>query len=285
MPDTENKFSRRDFAKVVAGGVAALALPPGYLFLTEHLPASLQTTSVCASTPANASATSCGPQWAMLIDQTKCIGCNQCSWACKAANDFPTASIWWNIVYTEKLQVNGKSQQVFLPRPCMQCENPACVTVCPVGATYKRASDGLVVIDYNKCIGCRYCMAACPYGARYFNWTEPTGPNPAVPDFGQPEVARRPRGVVEKCTFCAQRLDAGLAKGLVPGVDPAATPACVNICPVGARSFGDLNSGKVSSPRFGDIATSTFINSAVQLKKELGTKPRVYYVQPGGVQK
>jgi Fe-S-cluster-containing dehydrogenase component len=123
-------------------------------------------------------------------------------------------------------------------------------------------------------------MAACPYGARYFNWAIPTGTNSAVPDFGTPEVARRPRGVVEKCTFCSQRLDAGLAKGLVPGVDPAATPACVDICPVGARFFGDVTSGKVSSPRFGDVATSSFIGKATQLKSELGLKPRVYYLRP-----
>jgi Fe-S-cluster-containing dehydrogenase component len=285
MADSANSFSRRDFVKAAAGGIAALSLPPGYLFLTQHMPAVLQTTPACAQTTVAQTAVSCGThQWAMLIDQSKCIGCNQCTWACKATNDFPSDSISWNVVYTEKITVGTTQRQVFLPRPCMQCENPACVSACPVGATYKRASDGIVVIDYAKCIGCRYCMAACPYGARYFNWAIPTGKNSAVPDFGQPEVPRRPRGVVEKCTFCVQRLDAGLAKGLTPGVDAEATPACVDICPVGARYFGDITSGKVSSPRFGDVATSSFVGTATQLKSELGLKPRVYYLRPGGTQ-
>ncbi|MGA1975398.1 MAG: 4Fe-4S dicluster domain-containing protein [Conexivisphaerales archaeon] len=277
MVEKANWFSRRYFVKVVAGGIAALSLPPGYLFLTQHLPAQVQTKPACAE-----AAVSCGThQWALLIDQTKCVGCNECTWACKATNDFPSDSITWNVVYTERVTVGGAKEEVYLPRPCMQCENPPCVAACPVGATYKRASDGIVVIDYEKCIGCRYCMAACPYGARYFNWTTPTGKNWAVPQFGEPEVPRRPRGVVEKCTFCYQRLDSGLAKGLTPGVDPEATPACVDICPAGARFFGDIASGKVSSPKFGDRDVSTFINSATQLKSELNTKPRVYYITPG----
>jgi Fe-S-cluster-containing dehydrogenase component len=284
MPNGPDPLSRRDFIKAAAGGVVALSLPPGYLFLTQHLPSSIQTTPACAQTTV-AQAASCGAhQWAMLIDQTKCIGCNECTWACKATNDFPSDSISWNVVYVETIEVGKSKQQVFLPRPCMQCENPPCVSACPVGATYKRAPDGLVVIDYQKCIGCRYCMAACPYGARYFDWTTPTGSNSAVPAFGTPEVPRRPRGVVEKCTFCVQRLDVGLAKGLVPGVDPEATPACVDICPVGARRFGDIATGNVSSPKFGGVPVSSFIDTATQLKKGLGTNPRVYYILPGGAQ-
>ena len=284
MTSSPSALSRRDFVKAAAGGAIALSLPPGYLFLTQHLPSSLQTTVACAQT-VSAQTASCGThQWAMLIDQTKCIGCNQCTWACKATNDFPSNTISWNVVYEETITVGSDKEDVFLPRPCMQCEDPPCIKVCPVGATYKRASDGLVLIDYDKCIGCRYCMAACPYGARYFNWTAPTGANWAVPTYGTPEVPRRPRGVVEKCTFCVQRLDAGLAQGLVPGVDPEATPACVDICPVGARRFGDITSGNVSSPKFGNVPVSSFIDTAMQLKKDLGTKPRVYYITPGGEQ-
>jgi Fe-S-cluster-containing dehydrogenase component len=273
--DGVRRLDRRDFVKVVIGGVIAMVAPPGYLFLQEHLSE--------GSAGSNQSPTSTdGPKWAMLIDQTQCIGCNRCTWACKATNDFPGDNIWWNIVYAQSIKVGDSSRNVFLPRPCMQCENPPCVSVCPVGATYKRPSDGLVVMDYERCIGCRYCMAACPYGARYFNWAAPEGDNPAVPDFGRPEVPRRPRGVVEKCTFCSHRLDLASKKGLTPGVDPEVTPACVDICPVPARFFGDLRTGKVSHPKFGSRPVSSFISTAVHLKEELGLKPRVYYVRPGG---
>jgi molybdopterin-containing oxidoreductase family iron-sulfur binding subunit len=258
-------LSRRDFVKLAAGVAVAIAAPPGYLFIREH------------SQGKTYPETSDGPQWAMLIDQNQCIGCNRCTWGCKATNDFP-GDVWWNIVYSQKVQVGTVTRNDFLARPCMMCENPPCVDVCPVQATYKRPGDGLVVMDYQKCIGCRYCMAACPYGARYFNWKAPDENNPAVPEFGTPEVPRRPRGVVEKCTFCVQRLDAALAKGLTPGIDPAVTPNCVNVCPVPARFFGDLRNGKVSHPKFGDRLVSSFLPKSTHLKNELGLKPRVYYM-------
>ena len=130
-------------------------------------------------------------------------------------------------------------QTFFFSRPCLHCQDAPCVEVCPVQATYHR-EDGLVVMDYDRCIGCRYCEVACPYDARKFNWAERTDVNPYIPTWGIAEVERRPRGVVEKCTFCIHRIDAGLATGLMPGVDRDATPACVNACPVGARIFGNL---------------------------------------------
>jgi Fe-S-cluster-containing dehydrogenase component len=160
--------------------------------------------------------------------------------------------ISWNRVLD-----SGKvgEKQVFLPRPCMHCEHAPCVEVCMVGASYKRP-DGIVMMDYDKCIGCRYCEIACPYNARAFNWEAFTGPNPAVPEWGQPEVERRPRGVVEKCSFCYQRIDRGLQLGLTPGIDEAATPACVVACPAGARLFGDLNDPE--SPLSKALATQAY---------------------------
>ena len=122
----------------------------------------------------------------------------------------------------------------------MHCAKAPCVEVCPVKASYYR-DDGIVMMDYDRCIGCRYCEVACPYEARSFNWKDFDGPNPAVPEWGQPEIERRPRGVVEKCSFCYQRIDRGLSLGLQPGVDADATPACCVVCPTGARVFGDLN--------------------------------------------
>jgi phenylacetyl-CoA:acceptor oxidoreductase subunit 1 len=129
-------------------------------------------------------------------------------------------------------------------------------------------------MDYDRCIGCRYCEVACPYDARKFNWEARTDANPFVPTWGTPEIERRPRGVIEKCTFCIHRIDAGLAKGLTPGVDFEATPACVNICPVGARTFGDLHDP--NSP----VAQLIAGTATLRLREELGTEPSVYYIPP-----
>lgn len=206
-------------------------------------------------------------RWAMVIDQEKCIGCGYCTLACRAHNDV-NPDISWNVVF----QVgNENGHKVFLPRPCMHCEDATCVQVCPVKATYHRP-DGIVMMDYDRCIGCRYCEVSCPYGARYFNWVEFSGDNPAVPEWGYPEVPRRPRGVVEKCSFCYQRIDRGLEEGLTPGVHGDATPACVIVCPVRARIFGDLNDPESEVSRL--LAT----NAHYRIKQDLGTEPRVYYL-------
>ncbi|MGD8553906.1 MAG: 4Fe-4S dicluster domain-containing protein [Anaerolineales bacterium] len=210
-------------------------------------------------------------QWAMAIDQSKCTGCGYCTLACRAHNDVPP-QISWNRVF----QVgNTPDNPVFLARPCMHCEHAPCVEVCMVRATTYRA-DGLVMMDYDRCIGCRYCEVACPYGARAFNWESFTGENPAVPEWGWPEVERRARGVVEKCSFCVQRIDRGLEFGLTPGVDDAATPACVVACPVGARVFGDLNNP--DSP----VSKVLSENPSYRLREDLGTGPRVYYIPATG---
>ena len=146
--------------------------------------------------------------------------------------------------------------------------------VCPVAATYHRP-DGIIAMNYDRCIGCRYCQVACPYNARVFNWKEPIELSPQSPNFGYQEVPNRPRGVVEKCTFCAHRIDPGLERGLVPGVDPQATPACVVACPTRARVFGDLNDP--ASPISIALANATTI---IRLREELSTEPRVYYIPP-----
>jgi phenylacetyl-CoA:acceptor oxidoreductase subunit 1 len=206
-------------------------------------------------------------RWAMVIDQDKCVGCGRCTLACRASNDI-NPDISWNVVLN-----TGRygDRDVFLPRPCMHCENAPCVEVCPVGASYHRA-DGIVMMDYDKCIGCRYCEVACPYGARAFNWEAFDGPNPAVPTWGEPDVPRRPRGVPEKCSFCSNRIDRGLALGLTPGEDPEATPACVNACPMGARVFGDLNDPE------SQVSKLLASHPSYRLREDLGTAPRVYYL-------
>jgi phenylacetyl-CoA:acceptor oxidoreductase subunit 1 len=207
--------------------------------------------------------------WGMLINLDTCIGCEYCQRACSATNDV-APDIPWNTV-TPQRSANG--QRYFLTRPCLHCQHAPCVEVCPVQATYVR-DDGLVMMDYDRCIGCRYCMVACPYDARKFNWGERDDANTNAPTWGIAEVGRRARGVVEKCTFCVHRIDAGLANGLVPGEDPEATPACVNICPVGARVFGDMNSPESA------VSRAIASNPTFRLREDLGTQPSVYYIPP-----
>ena len=247
------KVGRRDFIKLAAVGTA------------------VTTVTIAANRnplPEAGSEAETSPyRWAMVIDQAKCVGCGECSLACQAHNDTRADAPWNRMIELEP--INGEA--VYAPVPCMHCENAPCVDICPVGATYHRA-DGIVMMDYEKCIGCRYCQLACPYGARTFNWDKNTAENPAVPEWGEPEVERRPRGVAEKCTFCFHRIDRGLAEGLMPGIDLQATPACVAACPTGARMFGDLNDP--DSP----VSQALAKYPSVRLRQDLGTNPRVYYL-------
>ena len=209
-------------------------------------------------------------QWHMVIDLSVCIGCSYCVRACQAVNDVPDDTMRWNIVFPEITEAGG---EFYMNRPCQHCQEAPCTRVCPVGATWKR-QDGIVVMDYDRCIGCRYCQVACPYDVRRFNWRPVTEANPYTPDWGSSEIERRPRGVVEKCTFCVQRIDRGLAQGLKPGIDKAVTPACVEICPVGARVFGDIRDPE--SP----VSKYLAEHDTFRLREDWGTQPKVHYVAP-----
>jgi molybdopterin-containing oxidoreductase family iron-sulfur binding subunit len=156
----------------------------------------------------------------------------------------------------ETVPVEGK---FYMPVQCMQCDNPPCVKACPVNATWKEA-DGIVVIDYDWCIGCRYCMAACPYWARHFNWTEPKIDAAELnPETNYPGNRPRPKGVVEKCHFCTQRTRKGRQ------------PACMEACPTGARVFGNL-----LDPN-SEIRYILENKTVFRLKEELGTEPKFWY--------
>ena len=209
------------------------------------------------------------------LDIARCIGCRRCVYACVHENNQSRdPQIHWIRVlrmekergidltesnaYYEPAEV-PEPDAFYLPVACQQCRNPACVKVCPVKATWQEP-DGIVVIDYDWCIGCRCCMSACPYGARHFNWTDPKLAadelNPNTHYFGN---RPRPRGVVEKCTFCIHRTREGRY------------PACVEICPVGARKFGNLLD-ESSEMRYLMREKRVFV-----LKEELNTRPHFYY--------
>ena len=208
--------------------------------------------------------------WCMAIDLSTCIGCQYCIWACQATNDVPDDDMRWNVGHPERTE---SGTDFFMTRPCLHCEEAPCVKVCPVEATWIR-EDGIVAMDYKRCIGCRYCEVACPFDVRRFNWEPSKKHNPYQPTWGSPEIERRARGVVEKCTFCSHRIDRGLELGLTPGIDREATPACVNICPVNARVFGNHNNPESPLTKFINE------NDTFRLREDFGTEPKVHYVRP-----
>jgi Fe-S-cluster-containing dehydrogenase component len=164
----------------------------------------------------------------------------------------------------------------FIPRPCMHCENPPCVKVCPVAATFKN-EDGSVLVNYDRCIGCRFCTTACPYAVRYFNWHAPQFPAPMNQALN-PDVPVRPKGVVEKCTFCIHRLEKAMQKATEKGrelrdAELVHLTACNQVCPASARYFGDLEDPESTVSR---LARG---HRAFRLLEELGTEPSVYYLR------
>ena len=149
---------------------------------------------------------------ALVINQRRCIGCQACALSCKMSNNVPDGMLWNRVISVDTDRIDGAQGEFpylireYLPIACQHCEDPACEKVCPTGATYKD-DKGRVQIDYGKCIGCRICMAACPYNARVFNWNEPV--RDIGFDYGDREVPKRGKGVMEKCTLCKERGDRG----------------------------------------------------------------------------
>jgi Fe-S-cluster-containing dehydrogenase component len=211
------------------------------------------------------------------LDLSRCIGCRRCVYGCVTENNQsrdPQVH-WIRVIRLEKGRgvdlehsehyfnpaTVPEEGYFYMPVQCHQCENPPCTKVCPVQATWKE-TDGIVVVDYNWCIGCRYCMAACPYGARHFNWKKPKLPAAEMnPDTHYLGNRPRPVGVVEKCTFCIQRVRELDGK----------YPACLEVCPVGARKFGNL-----LDPR-SEIRHLIENKRVFILKEDLNTQPKFYY--------
>ncbi len=209
-------------------------------------------------------------RYAMAADLDRCVGCQTCTAACRHANATSPA-VQWRKVLDLELGTYPNVSRTFVPVGCQHCEDPPCMHVCPTTATRKRA-DGIVTIDYDLCIGCAYCDVACPYQAR-FKVSSPRFAYGASPMRNE-AMRDDPRriGVAQKCTFCVDRIDAGLASGRVPGVDAEATPACVNACIADALSFGDLDDegSKVSRLLRDQLH--------FRMHEELGTAPNFYYV-------
>lgn len=210
------------------------------------------------------------------LDLSRCVGCRRCVYACVKENNTSRSNPqiqWIKVLEMDKdhgvdlehasayyeTDAVPRPGHFYMPVQCQQCRNPACVKVCPVGATWKEP-DGIVVVDYDWCVGCRCCMSACPYGARRFNWAEPELPAAEMnPDTHVLGNRPRPMGVVEKCTFCIQRVRNGRY------------PACVEVCPAGARKFGNL-----LDPA-SEIRQVMDTKRVFVFKKELGTEPQFYY--------
>jgi len=221
-----------------------------------------------------------GVKFGYGLDLSRCIGCRRCVYACVDENNqsrepqihwisvlqFKKGDKWVNDLEGSNKYYNPATVPepgyFYMPVQCQQCENPPCVKACPTQATWKDEEDGIVVVDYNWCIGCRYCMAACPYGARRFNWTEPGIPKDEI-NTKTHYLGNRPRykGVVEKCTFCIQRTRN----------NPGRYPACVEICPVGARKFGNL-----LDPN-SEIRYCIDNKRVFRLKEDLNTNPKFFY--------
>jgi len=209
-------------------------------------------------------------RYGMYIDMNRCIGCFGCALACKQEN-FTPPGMWWSRVHVTETGEFPNTTIVNTPLQCNHCDNPPCVTVCPTGASYKRA-DGIVVLDQDKCIGCKYCIQACPYGVRsYLSKIAPYNPQYGFDPYEKYGYDKHQEGVVEKCIFCTHRIDEAANNGLKPGVDRAATPACVITCVAYARVFGDLDDPN------SEVSKMIAKNGARPLKPEFGTKPKIYY--------
>ena len=292
------QLSRRQFLRLVATIAAAVGLPVGFTRRigggpfkpqqSQRIPALVADASTtghlihldqlpegpdgvalasAALPPARPAAVPSQRRWVMVIDLARCDGCRACTEACAAMHFVPPGQEWIKVY---KMRDNPAAEPYWFPRPCMQCDNPPCVKVCPVSATWKR-EDGIVIQDGSRCIGCRFCLAACPYSARYFNWTEP----PHTPEeLSRPYSIERAyphvKGVTEKCIFCP-----GLIKD-------GKLPACVEACPMGAIYFGDQNEDAVTNSQGETVRLSELVgkNAGYRYLEELGTESRVYYLPP-----
>lgn len=265
------KESRRKFLKIVGLTAVGITAEKFINVRAQGTTSKLLTKTVDSSKVLVKTSADKKERLAMVIDLRKCIsekGCTKCIDACNKIHNIPDFGEskdeikWiWKEPYEDAFvdQENFYMQDEFknknVPVFCNNCDNPPCVEVCPTQATFKR-DDGIVMMDWHRCIGCRYCMAACPYGSRSFNWRDP---RPFIKDIN-PDFPTRTKGVVEKCEFCDERLAEGLP------------PACVEVCPEKALVFGNLNDPQ------SEVRKLLKENFSVRRKPGLGTNPEIYYL-------
>lgn len=257
-------LDRRKFIKIASLGALGLAAKPAVdLFADVRIP---------EDSPL------LGKRWAMVIDLKKCHeekNCTACLDACHKTHNVPDFGATKDeIKWVWKETFHGAFHEVghehldehILHGPalvtCNHCNNPPCVRACPTGATWRREQDGIVMMDWHRCIGCRYCIVACPYGARSFNWRDPRQAE-NLKNHINPEYPTRMRGVVEKCTFCEERL----ARGKMP--------ACVDVCPTRALMFGDLEGQEPRDEQLREVLKTNF---SICRRPALGTQPQIYYL-------
>jgi len=232
-----------------------------------------------------------GKKWGMVVDLDKCTGCQACVVACQSENNIPIndeplfnqrRAIEWIRVerYWEGEFPNIKAR--FIPVFCQQCDDAPCEPVCPVYATYHN-SEGLNVQVYNRCVGTRFCANNCPYQVRFFNFWEPEWPE-SLKNQLNPDVTVRSRGIMEKCTFCVQRIrrtsrDAKKNGSSVKDGDRALNPACVNACPTGTLVFGDLNDSGSQVSKLRETELDDHNGRGYHLMEDYGTNPSVIYLK------
>jgi molybdopterin-containing oxidoreductase family iron-sulfur binding subunit len=251
--------SRRGLFQILARGAASLTVAAVGL---KTLASQVFRTALPARSRAPAN-----QKWVMVIDLAKCDGCKACTRACSKMHFVPPYQEWIRVY---EVTGNAAAGSYYLPRTCMQCDNPPCVRGCPTGATFKR-TDGIVMQDNERCIGCRNCIAQCPYSARSFNWSEPAhSPEELAQPYSIEYNYPHHRGVVEKCIFCPSMLREGQL------------PACAQACDMGAVYFGDQLEDAVTNAKGQTIQFSKIAKrgAAFRLMEELGTEPRVYYLPP-----
>lgn len=258
----DSNTSRRVFIKIILA--TTIIVVTGLTVTNSSVQALLRATNLEVK-PKNNSINK-SRKWVRIIDLNKCNGCKECTKACQQAHLLDPQQMWIKVY---KIRNTPISSEYYLPRPCMHCEKPPCVKVCPTGASYQR-EDGIVLVNQEICIGCRLCMAACPYDARYFNWGEPRHPPEELTYRYRDELPiPQRRGVVTKCVACAYRLEEGLL------------PVCVVACPEGAMYFGEFYEGVVSNGReFRKISELLRKRNVFRYKEDLGTEPSVYYISP-----
>ena len=208
-------------------------------------------------------------RWGMVIDLQKCVGCDTCTAVCSQMNHAPSNTLWRQVIPLDTRSVgNPDAGRLFLPMNCMHCSEPPCLEVCPTTATYRRPN-GVVDIHDDLCIGCGYCVVACPYLARTISHYGTVsafdlhGDDTAVPDY---------TGICTKCNFCLPRVETGMAQGFRPGLDAEASPTCVNFCIADALHFGDLHDPGSNVSRLAQE------NNTMRLQESAGTDPAIYYI-------